>query len=146
MKIIIAGGRDFAPTEEHKQWLLSKLLELKVTEVVCGMARGADLFGKEVAEEKNIIVKSFPADWKKYGKSAGYKRNVQMADYADICILFPGGKGTEHMKNIALEKGLEVIEYTELTYMDAIYQASEQTVTMRCYREEHPKLKSFYKT
>jgi hypothetical protein len=143
-RIIIAGGRDFKDTEEHKQWLLIKLLELKVTEVVCGMARGADLFGKKVAEENNIIVKKFPADWKKYGNSAGYKRNVQMAEYADICILFPGGKGTKHMKDIAIEKGLEVIEYPELTYIDVIFQASENTVTVKRYREEHPEEKGYF--
>jgi len=30
-----------------------------------------------------------------------------------ICILFPGGRGTEHMRNIAIEYGLKLIEYKE---------------------------------
>lgn len=34
-----------------------------------------------------------------------------MAKVSDICILFPGGKGTMHMKNIAKEHGLKIILY-----------------------------------
>lgn len=32
----------------------------------------------------------FPADWNKYGKTAGYLRNMQMAEYADALIAFWG--------------------------------------------------------
>lgn len=83
------------------------------TDIVCGMARGADTFGKRIGESLGLNVLKYPAEWDRYGKSAGYKRNVQMAEVADICILFPGGKGTEHMKNIATSKGLKVIEYVQ---------------------------------
>lgn len=111
MKAIIAGGRDFVPTQAHINWLLGVLIEQGVTEVVCGMAKGADMFGYSIAKGKGLPIKEFPAFWNKYGKSAGYKRNEQMANYADICILFPGGKGTMHMKNLANEYKLKVIEY-----------------------------------
>ena len=56
-----------------------------------------------------------PADWNKHGKSAGYRRNEEMAKVADACICFWDGvsKGTMHMINLAKEYGLEteVIEY-----------------------------------
>jgi hypothetical protein len=55
-----------------------------------------------------------PADWDKYGKSAGYRRNVEMAEYAAengdgglIVIIRNGSKGSTHMLNIAKEKGLK---------------------------------------
>lgn len=32
---------------------------------------------------------------------------------ADACILFPGSKGIEHMKNIAIEYGLKLIEWKD---------------------------------
>lgn len=111
MKVIIAGGRDFEGLYEHFAWLTNHLKEMGATEVVCGMARGADMFGYHAAQMLHLPVKEFPADWNKFGKSAGYKRNVEMADYADAVILFPGGKGTMHMRNIAAAKGLEIIEY-----------------------------------
>ena len=37
--------------------------------------------------------------------------NEEMAKYADACILFPGGKGTQHMKDIATASGMRVITY-----------------------------------
>jgi hypothetical protein len=83
----------------------------KVTSVVCGMARGMDLSGREWARTLSIPVSEFPADWDRYGKSAGYKRNVQMAENADalIAVMREGGsKGTQHMIDIAQAKGLKV--------------------------------------
>lgn len=111
MKVIVAGGRDFIPNEGHEEWLISTLKLMKATHVVCGMARGADIFGLQIAEKMGLSVLKYPADWDKYGKSAGYKRNEQMAKVADACILFPGGKGTGHMSDIARKKGLIVWEW-----------------------------------
>jgi len=113
MKVIIAGGRDFIPQDIHAFWLVVQLKELKTTEIICGMAKGADTFGRDVAKIYKIPILEFPADWDKYGKSAGYRRNVEMAKIADACILFSGGKGTEHMRNIAIEYGLKLIEYVD---------------------------------
>jgi len=57
-----------------------------------------------------LKIKSFPAKWERYGKSAGMKRNLQMAMYADACILFPGGRATANMKELAITSKLKVIE------------------------------------
>lgn len=113
MKVIVAGGRDFVGTESDKAWLRSKFNQICVTEVVSGTARGADRFGEIVAEEANIPIKKFPANWKKYGKSAGFRRNETMAEYADGVILFPGGKGTDHMKRIAKKTLRFIIDKVE---------------------------------
>jgi len=111
MKVIVAGGRDFIPFTIHFDWLKDKLKELNATEEVSGCARGADTFGEQVASILYIPIKKFPPEWDIYGRSAGYRRNVEMANYADAVILFPGGKGTAHMKKIAEQKNLKVIEY-----------------------------------
>lgn len=112
MKTIIAGGRDIIDMSILKNALSS--IDFKITEVVCGLARGADLLGEEWASKKEIPVKYFPAKWHLYGKSAGYKRNNQMAEYADCLIALWDGKskGTSHMINLAKENGLNIyIEY-----------------------------------
>ena len=100
MKVIIAGSRNF----NNYDFLQNKINELKlnITEIVCGEARGADLLGRQYGINNNIPVKSFPADWGKYGKSAGYIRNKEMAEYADYLIAFWDGnsKGTNNMINI----------------------------------------------
>lgn len=50
------------------------------------------------------------ADWDLDGKSAGFKRNVKMAEYADALVAFWDGssRGTKHMIDIAKEKGLDI--------------------------------------
>lgn len=111
MKVIIAGGRTYMFTKNDVKVLNKLLVQLPITEVVSGVAQGADKGGEHWAEKHKIPVKQFPANWDRYGKSAGYKRNTQMAEYAEAVILFPGGVGTNHMFAIATEKGLKVIDY-----------------------------------
>tara|TARA_R110000737_G_scaffold337022_2_gene356960 strand:+ start:2447 stop:2806 length:360 start_codon:yes stop_codon:yes gene_type:complete len=119
MKVIIAGGRDFedVPLMKGSFGSLCGLLQqpLSPVEVVSGGARGADACGEYVASEVFLPVKVFPADWGKHGKSAGYIRNSEMADYADVLLAFWDGKskGTKHMIDLALKKGLlvKVVRY-----------------------------------
>lgn len=110
MKVIVAGSRDFQD-EARVQRILNKLYEEKPDiEIVSGLARGPDTFGKKWAESKSITVHKFPAKWKIYGKAAGYRRNEQMAQFADALIAFWDGesRGTMHMINLAREYGLKV--------------------------------------
>ena len=110
MKVIIAGGRsfdDYAKLCEYCDYILQNKTEV---EIVSGTARGADKLGERYAKERGYSIKRFPADWVKHKKSAGYKRNAQMADYADGLIAFwdEESRGTMHMINLAREKGLKV--------------------------------------
>lgn len=114
MRVIIAGGRDFFPLIKHTQWLEKSLKTLQATEIVSGCASGADKFGEDTATKLRLPIKKFPANWKEFGKSAGPIRNQQMAEYANACILFPGGSGTADMKRRALHHNLIVIEYEDL--------------------------------
>ena len=103
MKVIIAGGRTFdnyAMLCESCDRTLSLQSEI---EIVSGTANGADKLGERYAIERGFTVKQFPADWDKHGKSAGYKRNEEMAQYADALIAFWDGKskGTKHMIDLA---------------------------------------------
>ena len=111
MRVIIAGSRDvtqlqFDKAIEEIPWAPSV--------VVCGMARGVDLMGKSWAERNRIPVAEFPASWNPGGgavdRSAGYKRNVQMANSADALFAIWDGesKGTKHMIDIAMKKNLPV--------------------------------------
>jgi hypothetical protein len=112
MRLIIAGGRDFTDQNFGSDSLFSilKSVNLDTVEVVCGMARGADEVGRVWAINNNIPVKEFRADWDKHGKSAGYKRNNQMAEYGTHLIAFWDGKskGTKHMIDLARKSELFV--------------------------------------
>lgn len=112
MRYIIAGGRDFnnydilcAVMNTIKKYGPS--VNKPITEIVTGDARGADTLGAQWATAHDIHVKHFPANWDEYGKSAGFIRNAEMADYADAAICFWDGKskGTAHMiKTMKMKK------------------------------------------
>jgi hypothetical protein len=105
MKVIIAGSRDFKDFE--KVWTHMDKLPWEVTEVVCGGARGADRLGERWAKENAIPVKYFYPDWNHEGRGAGYRRNEEMAKYADCLVAFDmGTKGTAHMIACAKHYGL----------------------------------------
>ena len=112
-KIIIAGGRDFMDYNLLKEKTNKILQKKKVTHkivIISGCARGADTLGLRYASENAFDVEEYPADWDKYGKKAGYMRNVEMAENADALIAFWDGKskGTKHMIDIATERNLPI--------------------------------------
>lgn len=128
MRIIIAGGRDFNDYEllakECNRIFINLAREgcfpvsvnesRRFIEIVSGTANGADKLGERFAQDYELMVKRFPANWDLYGKSAGYKRNEQMALYAKedngALIAFHDGvsKGTGHMIDLARQYGLRV--------------------------------------
>ena len=136
MRIIIAGSRDFNDyhllftkcnqifAQLSKEGLLTGSInqDIKNMEIISGTARGADELGEIFAEEHDISVIKFPADWDTHGKSAGYRRNAEMALYAKedngILIAFWDGisKGTNHMIGLAKKHGLKVfvVNYKEI--------------------------------
>lgn len=110
MKVIIAGGRNFFNYEFLKMKCDVILHGKPIVEIVSGTANGADRLGERYAKEKGYTITQFPAQWDKFGKSAGYKRNQQMAEYADSLIVFWDGKsrGSKHMIDIAKSQGLTI--------------------------------------
>jgi hypothetical protein len=110
-RVIIAGSRTFTDydllNKRASSLLLNKHPDIAI---VCGMARGADLLGKRFAEEKGYVVHEYHADWDGLGKSAGYRRNEDMAKNADALIAFWDGlsRGTGHMIKLAEKYGLNI--------------------------------------
>jgi hypothetical protein len=112
-KVIIAGSRGFSNYKLLKEKCDEFLREKKKTHnvvVISGHARGADSLGEKYASDEDLDLEIYPADWKKHGKSAGFRRNEQMAEVADAVIAFWNGEshGTKHMIDIANEKKLEI--------------------------------------
>jgi hypothetical protein len=110
MKVVIAGGRTFDNYDLLKTKCNEILKDYNDIEIVSGTAKGADRLGEMYSKEMGFGLKLFPADWGKYGKSAGMRRNEQMADYSDMLIAFWDGssKGTKHMIDYSNKKKLNV--------------------------------------
>ena len=115
MKIIVAGGREFNDYELMKRKLDHLFSRRNNIVVVCGEARGADSLGKRYAQEHGMEVISKPADWDRYGRTAGYRRNMEMGEIADALVAFWDGKsrGTKNMIDIMhdLCKPVRVVRY-----------------------------------
>lgn len=126
MRILVCGGRDYEDKDrvfsvldtlarEHSKyynpkdnWLPSDIL------IIAGGAKGADDLAAAWAMVNWSGYKEYSAEWKKYGKSAGYRRNTQMLveGNPDLVVAFPGGRGTAMMVDIAKKAGVEVLEIT----------------------------------
>ena len=77
--------------------------------MINGGAQGVDMICYDWANaQKNIDIILMQAEWSKYGKSAGFKRNLEMLAVADYVLAFWDGKsrGTRHTIDNALNKGL----------------------------------------
>lgn len=111
MKLAIIGSRTFDNYD-----FLTEILEphkSKVTLVISGAAKGADSLGEKWAIQNKIETLIFPANWKKYGKRAGFIRNEDIIKNCDYVIAFWDGKskGTAHSISLCkkLNKLYEII-------------------------------------
>jgi hypothetical protein len=109
MITIIAGSRSITDYETVYEAIRESGWMNDITEVVSGCANGVDKLGERFARDHNIPISQFPANWKKYGKQAGYIRNQQMAMNADtlIAIWDMKSKGTANMIEIAQSLNLQ---------------------------------------
>jgi len=110
MRLIVAGGRDIGNVPLIRREMNRAWKDIGPFEVVSGMARGVDSIAADLAIDAGIIVNEFPADWDKFGKSAGYRRNEEMAQFGTHLLAFWDGesKGTGHMIDIAEREGVPV--------------------------------------
>ena len=96
MKLAIIGGRDFNnyTLMESILWDLLKVRGNDIPKdiIISGGARGADAFAKKYAEEESLIYIEFPAEWDKFGKSAGFIRNQTIVDNCDMVLAFWDGQ------------------------------------------------------
>lgn len=101
-KLIIAGGRDFKDYDQLAYTVMALATtvyaDMEIS-IVSGMARGADALGYMFAHRNNVKVYEFPAQWDRFGKQAGFRRNTEMGNFADGLLCFWDGesKGTQHM-------------------------------------------------
>lgn len=122
MRVCVCGGRDYA----DRNAVFAALNDIYPREValaplviVEGGARGADHFAKEWAilgsalkGTDQIVHEPHPAQWTKYRRAAGPRRNQEMVDSGlDLLLAFPGGTGTRDMIRKCRKAGIEVREF-----------------------------------
>ena len=107
MKLAIVGSRTFNNYDLLLDFIQDNYDIEEITHIVSGGARGTDALSERFAEEfeKEKII--FPANWKKYGKKAGFLRNIDIIKTCDECVCFWDGEshGTKHDIDLCTEMG-----------------------------------------
>lgn len=117
MRVIIAGSRKMYDYEIVRT-TMSRILKGKDRKdilIISGACpEGADALGELFAKRNKLALKRFPAEWERYGKAAGPRRNAEMTVYAAeggedaMLVAFWDGEspGTLNMIKAAQKEGL----------------------------------------
>lgn len=118
MRILITGSRDWTDPQPILAAILAVVRDHgegrgydRRPVLVHGGARGADTIAAGIAHRLGFDVEAHPANWSRYGKSAGHRRNAEMvAAGADVCLAFPLGpsRGTRGCMKAAADAGIPV--------------------------------------
>ena len=105
-KVLVAGCRNYCNYEEAKACIencIKRIGNEYELIFISGDCRGAGKLGERFACENHYDIERYPADWQRFGKSAGPKRNETMAKEADyiICFWDRKSKGTKSMIDFA---------------------------------------------
>ena len=109
MKVIVCGGRGWS----DRKAIFTRLFDLPSDSIVVeGGCHGADTMAREVALDLGLEVVTFWAAWKKYGKSAGHRRNIKMLNTGPSLVIafhdnLSESKGTKHTVTEARKRGIE---------------------------------------
>ena len=115
MRVLVSGSRTIS--SDHRDYVHSVLQQGygRYDVLIHGDAKGLDTMAAAWAWKNGVPVKAYPAEWKRYGKSAGPIRNAQMLTEGkpDILLAFVDkplltSRGTRDMVTKALDAGLTV--------------------------------------
>ncbi len=113
--LLIAGSRNYTDRDTFNRVTEEYIdSEDAFTVIVAGGAAGADELAKDYALEHGLQYIEFPADWEKYGRAAGPKRNDEMVKFIKEkngrALYFWDGesKGTKQCIESARKNGIDV--------------------------------------
>lgn len=115
--VAVVGSRGYDNYDEFMDKIAYYTRNIKADNItfVSGAApSGADFLIAKFCREHNIPIIEFHADWKRFGKSAGMKRNIFIIEKADFVLAFWDGesRGTAHSIKLAKmnKKPLRVVK------------------------------------
>lgn len=127
-RILVTGSRDWRQPEVIHNALRLAAIQLAGEEgysnaptLVSGdCPTGADAQAEYIWESWGLEVERHPADWKTYGKAAGFKRNRTMVESLDkdrdvvLAFIRNNSNGATNTKELAEAAGLKVWLYEDI--------------------------------
>lgn len=109
-RVLVTGSRTWESREEIMYDLAGlTLLHPGLTVVHGACPEGADAIAASCARELGLVQEQHPANWRQYGKAAGFRRNAEMVALgADVCLAFikDGSRGATHTADLAEKAGI----------------------------------------
>jgi YspA, cpYpsA-related SLOG family len=107
IRLLVTGGREYDDevfvARILKRYKKKAEAQGKVLVVIQGGARGLDSLAREWCKKNGVPCITMDAHWEYYHSAAGPIRNGWMIEFCfpTHCYVFPGGKGTNDMKEKA---------------------------------------------
>jgi hypothetical protein len=117
VRILVTGSRDWDDEAGVRAALTDATAGHPGPHVVVHGAcpTGGDAIADRIAADLGLTVERHPARWRRYGRSAGYRRNADMvAAGADVCLAFirDGSPGASMTARLAEEARIPVRRVT----------------------------------
>lgn len=126
MRVLVTGSRDWTEPSVIFDALVGETATMIDVIVHGACPTGADAMADYWAKIYGFRVERHPADWEKFGKAAGFKRNAEMVALgADVCLAFigpcrkancrepqpHGSHGASHTADLAEKAGIRTVRY-----------------------------------
>jgi hypothetical protein len=109
------ADRDLIEAElAHLVWLAGRPRDVVLVHGAC--PQGADAIADRFGLAVGLEIERHPADWKRWKKAAGFRRNAEMVSLgADLCLAFikAGSRGASMTADLASNAGIPTITYKE---------------------------------
>lgn len=119
VRVLITGSRNWT-NQGLIQWALTvgtrHFAAAEVTVVHGACPDGADDIADRLAVKMGLTIERYPADWKLFGRRAGFVRNMEMVNTRpDVCLAFirNSSRGASMCANLAEQAGIPTHRYTE---------------------------------
>jgi hypothetical protein len=109
-RILVTGSRTWTDAEAIRG-ALARHYAPGVVLVSGACPHGADAIAERIWRELGGQVERHPAQWDRYGRAAGFRRNATMVELgADVCLAFirNGSRGASHTARLAEDAGILV--------------------------------------
>lgn len=133
MRVLVTGSRDWRDAQAVFTALdtvaaAANIIPPAITVIHGDCPTGADAHAKVWTARNFAHPEEHPANWREYGQSAGFKRNVQMVESGvDLCLVFVrpcrsehctitevhGSHGTMHCARVARDANVPITTYQE---------------------------------
>ena len=104
MKIAVIGSRSLSVAD------LGLYLPEGTTEIISGGAKGVDASAREYAKSRAVPLTELFPDYRRYGKAAPVRRNIEILERADKVLAFWDGKsrGTKFVIDECVKRGIPI--------------------------------------